>query len=1847
MKNPKRHPVGAWHAIIVQIEICLLAMFAWGVQCAYAGQPAATAARLTNPAGFINRGTIKLKPKASPSSMPVATAITVDTTLCAPMCTSTNSGAVTGTPIAGQSGELYTIAPTYGTTRGTNEFFSFSTFNIGYFDTANFQIPNSGITNIISRVSSNTSTTIDGTISSPVSLWFINPAGVIIGAGALLNVTGGFSRRSADYVSFANGDRWYAIDSSATVANPSVLSTSTPVSFGFLTIIGVTNIVVDTTLCAPICTPTNSGPISGTSPPPGSTYTITPAYGVTAGANEFFSFSTFNLGTNDTANFQIPNNSIANVVSRVTGIGSVTNIDGTINSPVSFWFVNPSGIIITKNAVFNVSGSLALGAADYINLTNGNTIDKFYADPAQPLTLSVGTPASFGFVSTPATGALTVQSSALGSGGGLVMLMSGGPLTVQGTTISSCAPISYSYPGVTPQTQSGNITIQSESSVALTNAQINSVTNTDQGIAEGLVTGSVSITSTASSLTMTGSSITTAGGAGGGNSGAVNISGATGITLSGSSSINTGTFNSGNSGAVNVTSAAGPVTIADLSIDTGAVGGSGLVGSASGSVSVSAGTILALTNSQVDTYASPSPGSRNGAGPSGPISLSGVNGVNLSSTVDGVNHGSATQLSAGAYGTGGQAGSITVTSTAGPVTIDSSTISTTNNLGAAPGNVTISAASFEMTDSCYPVCGASSIVANAASGGTGGNITITATGNASITNGSTVSSTSLGGGNAGNITIMAGSLEIGGATISSSATGGETQSPGGLYPAFAGNAGIINIESTAGSVVIGVAGSPAGSTTISSAANLLAGQAGKVSITSATNLSLQGGVSIDTSVATGSEPNSGPPFQPAAISLMAPSGTVTLTNSSLNAGTIGVVSAGDVTVSGATVEVSGGTINTTTTPATTLDVPPGLPPNFSYTFPVNSGNAGAISVTASTSSATPAATGLVTISNATLSSQSDGSTGNGGTIAISGSGVLIDSQSLISANYQNNGGNQGAPGSVAIFATGTTAANDPLSNNLTAPTAGVVRIVDSAVTATNSGGTGINHSVAGLGQIWIGADLPAASGTVSDNVIIAGSVVSTDVSAAGIGNNLTVEANNSVWIGSSPTGGYPILKANNLLGVDDVRTSATQSLISSQTEISAVSGGQILIQGGIGGVTIINSNVDANNAVDGNNAGPTRVQSNITVNVGLTGGAVVLSDSAITTETSGVDLAGNIQVTGATIDISTGEISASTTGAGNAGNISVTSTRADAPNGAASLQIAGATIESTASGTPATPSAAAIEAGNAGTITIQATKGSVSLGSNSAGTTPATQIKTSADALAGQAGVVKLIAARNLMLENTSVASTVAGGSAQTAPADIVLSANGPITVAGGSVDADTTGTAPGGSIHFLTPAAVTVSAATAISSNTLGAGAGGNIAIGTAADSAKNIAAAPIASLMVSGDATISVNASGAGAAAGRGGSLTVTSLGPVTLTGPSTILSSNSYNNAFGGSVAISASSLSMSGGAAVSADTSSNLITTSSPASVSTPADYVVKATLANGSTSTVTGGNVTVTTTGDVALAGAGTEISAKATGTGTGGTVTINSAWLSLADSAIIATTATNTGNSGDISITLNPASPTTGGSPPGIALTGNSQITTFSDVSTGGNINIQAAGNPLTMHNSTIKASAGGNGNGGNVTIGVAPPPGQSVLPTEGVGQTILQGSAIVAQANHGNGGRIYLYVTPGALILQDSQSLISASSNFGNTGTVIISTPQTNFNSALATPNVSITRTPEFTHNACQRDRNRSTFVREGRGGVAPGPDGYQTTVPSDVTAPALGTPSSPTASLTSTRAPTLFAAGADMGCL
>src|ERR1700728_118799 len=168
----------------------------------------------------------------------------------------------------------------------------------------------------------------------------------------------------------------------------------------------------------------------------GPAYYITQNLGTLAGGNLFFTFQYFNIATGQTALFTTTSAGIGNVISRVSG-GYASTIDGTISLQAAsgapnFFFINPSGVTFTANAVIDVPAAFYVTTANYLKFPDGN----FYSDPTRTSTLSMAAPEAFGFLgNTRAPVNLTGAGLYSGAAGTAAFQIVAGDVTIDGSGI--------------------------------------------------------------------------------------------------------------------------------------------------------------------------------------------------------------------------------------------------------------------------------------------------------------------------------------------------------------------------------------------------------------------------------------------------------------------------------------------------------------------------------------------------------------------------------------------------------------------------------------------------------------------------------------------------------------------------------------------------------------------------------------------------------------------------------------------------------------------------------------------------------------------------------------------------------------------------------------------------------------------------------------------------------------------------------------------------------------------------------------------------------------------------------------------------------------------------------------------------------------------------------------------------------------------------------------------------------------------------------------------------------------------------------------------------------------------
>jgi large exoprotein involved in heme utilization and adhesion len=279
------------------------------------------------------------------------------------------------------------------------------------------------------------------------------------------------------------------------------------------------------------------------------------------------------------------------------------------------------------------------------------------------------------------------------------------------------------------------------------------------------------------------------------------------------------------------------------------------------------------------------------------------------------------------------------------------------------------------------------------------------------------------------------------------------------------------------------------------------------------------------------------------------------------------------------------------------------------------------------------------------------------------------------------------------------------------------------------------------------------------------------------------------------------------------------------------------------------------------------------------------------------------------------------------------------------------------------------------------------------------------------------------------------------------------------------------------------------------------------------------------------------------------------------------------------------------------------------------------LGNGGDVSVTAGRLTI----DAAAAKTGpdflpTGIIAETCCTGHAGRITVNAGSLSILNGGVISSSTSGSGNGGDVTVNVaggllidgsqaNPllatgiaalSSPGSTGNAGSIELSAGrvdlrngASISSAADTANGGNIAL-SVDDMLYLRHSTITTSVlGQSGNGGNITIDPR--------------FVVLDRSSIIAQAIEGHGGNIT--ITVGEFV-PSADSIVSATSQLGISGTVEIIGPRVDVNGALVVLSSELRGRAAVLREACAASSGRplSSLVEAGRGGL---PHDVEATLP------------------------------------
>ena len=1194
------------------------------------------------------------------------------------------------------NGAFVNITQAHGKLVGSNLFHSFQTFNVAPNQAAYFTTTTPGLANVISRVTGGSASQIRGTLglssfdASPTNLFFINPAGVTFGAGAVIDVPGSFHVSTANYIKFADGNFH------ADLGQSSTFSSAPPEAFGFL---GTSRAYIfmwgdanlSTVGAQAISLVAGDVYIEGSTVATESGAIRLAAVGQQATEVPFSGA----LGVLD-GYMAIYNGSV--VYSASSGFdqsGSVTLGAGDID-------LSGGSTVATQALFFGGAGDLELSAARGLTVRDGGQIFSrtFYVGDAGSIKLQGtditiggqgGAPvgvASFtqpnsygnaGNIRIEATGELAisgasrVSTTTQSSGNAGNVFASGANITIDGqyyygpTGIFSESPLGTGHAGSIELVTPGTLTITRDGFVSTT-----TLAGADAGpisIQAGALSIGDDLFTTAGII----SSVLT----GAGKAGSIDI------TVTGNLSVlNNALISStsgGSSGAGSVTVHAGSVLVDGgavgfpvISSDTSGVGNAGRVDIvATGDVIVQSGGVISSS-----TY---------GPGDAGSVTVAAASVV-----VDGLARrfaGIQSDTFGEAFAATGKAGNVEVTATGDVSVVQGGHISSSTFYGGNSGSVLVQAARVLLDG--RGIGGDTSISSEAVFGtGDGGRVDVEATGEVLIVYGGAISSQTRSFGNAGAVKVSAGMLTIDGGGLPTGIfnTSGfipqagnagnidvivsgtlEVTNDGRISSSTdgTGNAGAVDISAGAG-VYIFEGGMVESATQGSGHAGSIRVRADRLSIIAPVAGYLTG-ISTDTRNGTGSGGN---------IDIAVTRDVSILFGGSVSSNTSSDGNAGTVSVSAATINLDGGG------PART---------RISSETTGGAGNAGRVDVTAS---------GELRISEGSLVSSGTNSQGSGGAIHVEAGSIVIDARGsdlFTGITSQAAPGSTGNAGQVDIHAIGSLTllrGGTIDSSTFTSGNAGSVRVRAQDVLVDSTGSyTYPNGAGRAVGGIFSSASYGSSgnSGTVDVEAtnqvsVLGGGAISSGTQASGLAGSVRVAArvvlvdgfessiDAEAIAGSSGQTGDVVVSASERISVThggslSVRTDAsvddpgslTPTNLTVTAPIVTVTGGSITAATG-GNVNASAVGVNASNTLSvllgGQIGSDTSAQGHagiVTVRAGnvLIDGHAAAGKTGISSNTSGSGIAGvvDVQATNSILLAHGGTISTDTYGSGTAGYV--------------------------------------------------------------------------------------------------------------------------------------------------------------------------------------------------------------------------------------------------------------------------------------------------------------------------------------------------------------------------------------------------------------------------------------------------------------------------------------------------------------------------------------------------------------------------------------------------------------------
>ncbi|KFB72974.1 MAG: hypothetical protein AW09_001810 [Candidatus Accumulibacter phosphatis] len=1202
----------------------------------------------------------------------------------------------------------FVIPQTLGSVVGNNLFHSFSKFNIDTGQTADFTTSTAALAHVISRVSGGSLSQINGTLKltaaagSAPAFFFINPAGIVFGAGAALSVPGAFHVSTADYVKFANGDKFHA-----DLGRASTLSSAAPAAFGFLggtsaPVIVKDGAIVEAQPSQPISVVAGDIEVSNDS------VVLTQGgdirvVAVGNAAQEIGLTGTLAMAS---GNLAILKGGLIEsfVVGGVDG-GAVAMSAGNITFD-SQGSSGATGIFSqVSRGSSGISGSIEVLATGNFSLVNGGVIfsSTDSSSNASMVKVSAASISVDGRGSSSATGIFSQALSGTGSAGSLEVAAQGGMLSV----VNGGQIVSDTY----SSGHAGTIGV-SAGSIALDNGGIISSTTFSSGNA-GIVkvgAGNISIDKQGGSVT---GIISRAESGSTGNAGSVEVSTTEILSIVNGGQVSASTYGPGDAGTVKVN--AGSIAIDGRNsrfatgIDSNASSGS--MGNA-GSVDVSAvGALSVVNGGEISSNTS-------SKGNAGTVRV-GAGSIAIGSQAS----GSGGRISSYAFdGPTGNAGNIEVSTTGNLAIVNGGAIaSSTRSSSGNAGTVKVSAGSI-VIDSSGPLGqgfsrSTAGIFSDAVAGtGKAGSVEVSATGNIFLVNRGSISSSTSSFGDAGTVKVSAGGMAAAsGAGIFSQAedgtgnagnvdvsvTGKLSIDPGGVISSTTfsyGNAGMVRVR--AGSISIDGLESDNATGIISNANRGSTGNAGGVEVSASGDLSLVNGGKVSS--------NTSSPGHAGSVEVSVTGNLSFVSGGLLSSSTISGGDGGTVKVRAGSIDIDGGSID--------IDGQGGRLVTGIATFSVpmsgatrNSGNAGNIDVavtdhlavvnseiTSSTQSAGNAGTvtvraGSISIVNhGSISSDAvPGSTGNAGTVNVSAGSITIDNGGIISSDtFPRSLGNAGkvevsASRALAIvnggkISSGTSALGDAGTVKVSAGSITIIGSQESSDTGIFSSAKPGSTGNAGSVDVTAAGDLSLVNGgAIDSSTFSSGSAGSVTVHSsslrldgrAGNGNSSQISAaaleNSSGQTGSVTVTANDLTLSNggqitieNRARVKDPSALTPTSLTVTAPRITLLNSPHAITTESTGNVAAGNIRITASDQLQLDPSGitTTAFEGNGGA-IDITAGLLRLDHSQITTSVTGSDNGngGNIRITADSLILNTGFIQANTKAANSSGgDVSIT-----------------------------------------------------------------------------------------------------------------------------------------------------------------------------------------------------------------------------------------------------------------------------------------------------------------------------------------------------------------------------------------------------------------------------------------------------------------------------------------------------------------------------------------------------------------------------------------------------------------